>query len=45
MNDYEYNRLSSNIAVLREVAREYPCKTIENVIRQMEARIKEVPHG
>jgi hypothetical protein len=45
MSSYEYNRLSGNIAVLREVAREYPCKTIENVIQQMEARIKEVAHG
>ncbi len=45
MNSYEYNRLSGNIAVLREVAREYPGRTIENVIQQMEARIKEVAHG
>ena len=37
----EYARLVAKIAVLREVADEYPGKTIENVIVQLEARIKE----
>ena len=37
----EYTRLEAQIAVLREVAEEYPGKTIENIIVQMEARLKE----
>ena len=38
----EYTRLEAQIAVLREVAAEYPGKTIENIIVQLEARKKEV---
>ena len=38
----EYTRLVAQIAVLKEVADEYPGKTIENIIVQMEARKKEV---
>ena len=38
----EYARLATKIAVLREVAEEYPGKTIENVIVQLEARLKEL---
>ena len=38
----EYTRLIAQIAILQEVAEEYPGKTIENVIAQMEARKKEV---
>ena len=34
--------MAYNISVLREVAAEYPGKTIENIIAQMEARKKEV---
>mgnify|MGYP007099006239 CR=1 FL=1 len=35
-------RLTAQIAVLKEVATDYPGKTIENIIHQMEARRKEV---
>ena len=42
MTTSEYIRLVAQIAVLKEVAREYPTKTIENIIVQMEARRKEV---
>ena len=38
----EYARLVARIAVLKEVAEEYPGKTIENIIVQMEARRKEI---
>ena len=38
----EYTRLIAQIAILQEVAEEYPGKTIENIIVQMEARKKEV---
>ena len=42
MTTPEYTRLEAQIAVLREVAEEYPGKTIENIIAQMEARKKEI---
>ena len=38
----EYTRLEAQIAVLREVAEEYPGKTVENIIAQLEARRKEI---
>ena len=38
----EYTRLEAQIDVLKEVALEYPGKTIENIIVQMEARRKEI---
>ena len=38
----EYTRLVARIAVLKEIAREYPAKKIENIIAQMEARRKEI---
>ena len=42
MTKEEYLRLSVHIAMLEDIAEEYPGKTIENVIAQMEARKKEV---
>ena len=38
----EYTRLIAQIVILQEVAEEYPGKTIENIIAQLEARRKEV---
>ena len=38
----EYARLVAQIVVMKEVAAEYPGKTIENIIVQMEARRKEL---
>ena len=38
----EYARLVAKIAILKEIAEEYPGKTIENVIAQLEARRKEI---
>ena len=38
----EYIRLVAKIAVLKEVAEEYPGKTIENIILQMEAVKNEI---
>ena len=38
----EYTRLTAQIAVLKEVAMEYSCKTIDNIIVQMEAVKKEI---
>lgn len=42
MTNAEYIQLLAKIAVLKEVAMEYPHKTIENIIQQMEAVRKEV---
>lgn len=38
----EYINLLMQIATLKNVAEEYPGKTIENIIAQMEARKREV---
>ena len=35
-------RLVAQIAILKEVAEEYPGETIENIIAQLEARRKEI---
>ncbi len=37
----ELLRLEAQMSVLKEVAMDYPGKTIENIIMQMEARVKE----
>ena len=42
MTQSEYTRLVAQIAVLKDVAEEYPGKTIDNIIAQMEARKKEI---
>ena len=42
MNDREWLELQKQLSVLKEVAEEYPGKTIENVIVQLEARLKEL---
>ena len=42
MNTYEENRLIRDLLVLREVAKEYPGKTVENIIVQIEARLNEI---
>ena len=41
----EYIKLLMQIATLKNVAEEYPGKTIENIITQMEARRKEVENA
>ena len=38
----EYTRLVAQIAVLKEVAIQYPENTIDNIIVDMEARINEI---
>ena len=42
MTKEEYLRLSVHIAMLEDIVEEYPGKTIENIIAQMEARRKEI---
>ena len=41
----EYTRLVAQIAVLKEVAMQYPTKTIDSIIFQMEARRKEMANA
>lgn len=41
MTNGGYILLKAQLAVLREVATEYGGKTIENIIQQMNARVKE----
>ena len=41
-NGLERLRFIAKIDTLKEIATEYPGKTIENVIVQLEARLKEV---
>ena len=38
----EYTSIAAQIALLKEIAAEYPGKTIENIIVQMEAIQKEI---
>ena len=40
--DYGLNRLRAQVAVLKDVEKEYPKSTVSNAISQMEARIKEI---
>ena len=42
MTNAEYIRLVAQIAILKEIAREYPTNTIDSIIVQMEARKKEI---
>ena len=44
MTQGEYTRLVAQIAVLKEIAGEYPGKTIDNIV-QMEVRKKEAEHA
>ena len=41
MNESEYLTLHEQLRVLVDVLKDYPGKTIENVIVQIESRIKE----
>lgn len=45
MTTAEYIRLVAQIAVLKEVAMEYPTKTIEDIIAQLEEIKKEVENA
>lgn len=41
MRQPEFERLVNDITRLKQIAKEYQGKTIENIIQQMEARKKE----
>lgn len=40
--DYELHKLKAQVAVLKDVEKEYPMATVSNAISQMQARIKEI---
>ncbi len=42
MTQEEYTSLTERLAVLKEVQTEYPGRTIENIIQQMESIKKEI---
>lgn len=42
MTNRDYIRMKAQIAVLKEICIDYQGKTIDNIIQQMEARIKEM---
>lgn len=42
MDGLEWLELCKQLHVLRDVAEEYPGKTIENIIVQLETRLKEL---
>ena len=41
MTNSDYIRITAQIAILRDIAKEYSGKTIENIISQLESRKKE----
>ena len=41
-SETKYARIEAQIAVLKDIAEEYPGKTIENIIVQLEARREEL---
>lgn len=40
--DYEYHKLKSQLAILKDVAEDYPTASLPNAIQQISARIKEI---
>jgi hypothetical protein len=40
--EYQLNKLKAQIAVLKDVGKEYPSSSISNAIMQMQSRIKEI---
>jgi hypothetical protein len=40
--DYEYHKLKSQLAILKDVAKDYPTASLPNAIQQIESRIKNI---
>lgn len=40
--DYELSKLRAQVAVLKDIERDYPSSSIDNCISQIEARIKQI---
>lgn len=39
---YEYHKLKAQLAVLEDVAKEYPTSSVSNAIQQIKSRIKHI---
>lgn len=42
MGAYMYNRLKAQLSILLDVQKDYAHKTIDNIIMQIQSRIKEI---
>lgn len=42
---FETDTLKRQLTVLKEIMQDYPGKTIDNIVLQMEARVKEMEKG
>ena len=42
VGDYEYNKLKAQLAILEDVAKEYPTSSVPNAIQQIKSRIKHI---
>ena len=40
--DYVLNKLRAQVAVLKDVMKDYPTSTIDNAVKQIESRIKHI---
>ena len=40
--NYEYHKLKSQLAILKDVADDYPTASLSNAIQQISERIKEI---
>jgi hypothetical protein len=39
---YEYHKLKAQLAILEDVAKEYPTSSVPNAIQQIKSRIKHI---
>ena len=42
VGDYEYHKLKAQLAILEDVAKEYPTSSVPNAIQQIKSRIKHI---
>ena len=42
VGNYEYNKLKAQLAILEDVAKEYPTSSVPNAIQQIKSRIKHI---
>lgn len=42
VGNYEYNKLKAQLAILEDIAKEYPTSSVPNAIQQIKSRIKHI---
>ena len=42
VGDYEYHKLKAQLAILKDVAKEYSTSAVPNAIQQIKSRIKHI---